>query len=730
MIPLKLVRNDYPKAGKVKDFLYQRKGAAYKNTEPLPEAEVYTICAEFKDGTPSYASVSVNGRGASAVAGYTACGTGRKRKAAFLFKPEACTKDVLVEVFGMPDLVEIGITPGRDEDFIGAAIADRVKPGEVKPPFELKKPLQLVNTAGTDSPSREGLKNALESMRELLPYIKSLGFNGVESYVKWNFVEYEKGKYDWSYYDAVIALAAEYGMHWFPLIIGGSAYALPEWFREGTPGFKGFVCLEHGMENNVPTIFNDHQTPYVVDYLHELGRHYEGNKNVFGIRLGPSGNYGESQYPASGNWGYKGMKEHMHIGWWAGDESASVRFQQWLREKYGDVAALNSAWKEEYESFEEVKTFLPSSTNVKRKRKDFVDWYMWEMTNWCNKWGVWVRDELKSHDIFQSAGGWGLCECGTDFTDQTKGMVPIDGGIRATNEDESYELNFAITRMLSSAARFYGVKFGSEPAGYGTARSVINRLFNIIVNNGQHLFYYHGNFTGCDESAERWLKYAPLLDERSEPVIDVAVLYPDTLSKLSDSSIRYLDGSSFFSQVFPLRRKLDYDFCSEHMILDGALEKNGYKALVFLSRGHDGDFVEAEALEKIDAYVRNGGTVIYPIIRSNAAQGPHTVEDDNSVYMRWLRGDTGKGKVILINTMREPLDAYIDDIAEELIKMENLNPLTRDMLKAEKKRGVYMSALKTGKLVIYNDLMEDTDVVLPDGKTVSLEPVSIKVVAR
>ncbi len=731
MFYLKKVKDDFDMIGKGKDFLYRRKSALYETDEAIPAASKYTICAEFIDGEPNYIFMSVNGIPAARAAGYTSCGTGKLRKSVFIYNAgdEGLAGKVSVSVVGLREIKSLYIVPGWDEALIEAAKADRVKPEEVKPAFTLKRPLQLVtNPGGGETASRDDLPNSLESMKEQVPYARSLGFNGSESYVKWNFVEYERGVFDWSFYDAIVDLGAEYGLSWFPLIIGGSAYALPEWYREEVEGFTGFKCLEHGMENNVPTIFNDQQTPFIVDYLHELGKHYEGNEKVFGIRLGPSGNYGESQYPATGNWGYKGRREHMHIGWWAGDDSAHGRFAAWLENKYGTADKLSEAWKEEINSFDEVRTFLPYQTNEKRKRKDFVDWYLYEMTLWCDKWGVWVRDELKSHDIFQSAGGWGFCEAGTDFTDQTAGMVPINGGIRATNEDESYELNFAITRMLSSAARFYGVKFGSEPAGYGTARSVINRLYNIIINNGYHLFYYTGNFMNCDESTRFWLENAPLLDERAEPIIDVAVLYPDTLSKISDSSIRWLDGSSFFSQVFPMRRKLDYDFCSERMVMDGALEKNAYKALVFLSRNHDGDFVEADVLDKIDAYVQAGGTVIYPVLRSNARQGPQSVEGDQSVYERWQRGDTGKGKVILINTMREPLDAYIDDMADELAKVEGLDSLTLDMLLAKKPRGVYMSALKTGKLALYNDLQTEATVELRNGETITMDPISIKII--
>lgn len=711
--------------------IYSHRGVNYTGDRPLAAAGLYTVAVEFTDGVSVDGSVAVNGRGATPIAGWTMCNTGKERLGAYVW--EATEEDVgkvpSVTVRGVPTLKKLTLLPGRDEAVIARAKELRVKPEEIKLPFELERGMQLVSSVGDLSPycDREDLPKSLENMAELVPKMRSLGFNGIESYVRWDMVEYEKGVFDWSYYDAVVELGAKYGMKWFPLIIGGSAYALPEWYREGEPGFQGFACLEHGIENNCPTIFCEQQTPYVKKYLHELGDHYNpmGDK-VFGCRLGPSGNYGESQYPASGNWGYKRREEHMHIGWWANDPFAHKKFAAAMEKKYGEIQKLNSAWGTDLGSFEEVRCFLPVMTDNRRRRKDFVDWYMDEMTDWCNRWAVWVREKMPDLDIYQSAGGWGYTECGTDFTDQTKGMVPVNGGIRATNEDESYELNFAITRMLSSAARFYGVKFGSEPAGFGTVRSAINRLYNIIINNGSHLFYYYGNITQSELGSERWMEYAPLLDQRSEPRIEVAALYPDTQSKLSDGCIRYLEGSSFFGQVCPLRRHLDYDFCSERMVADGALDR--YKVLVILGRNHDGDFIEAETLEAIDQWVRRGGTLICPVLQSNNVRGPMSVEGDRSVFGRWASGDTGLGKVFLPNVMREPLEDYIDAIDGILRSLDFLDPLTKKMLTAEHPRGVYVSALESGKLCLYNDLLTPAKVTFSDGETVEMEPISIKLV--
>jgi hypothetical protein len=725
------------------ELLYHRRAIGFRIEEDqIEKADEYAIIIEYRDDTVAHSMVTYHSDAevspkprerildakAREIAGYTLCGTGRVRHA--VFQTDALSfkhgqnggADLRVE--GISNLISFEIVPGGCDEAVAQAKEERVSPVEASPMMELNNPLQLITTAGTDQTYFKDLPKSLDTMKDLCPYARRLGFTGVESYVKWNFVEREQGVFDWSYYDAIIDLAAEYGLKWFPLIIGGSAYALPEWYHD-LDGFTGFTCLEHGLPCNVPSIFNDHQTPYVKRYIHEFGKHYEGNDNVYGVRLGPSGNYGESQYPAGGNWGYKGMREHMHFGWWAGDKDASAAYLAWLASKYADIAELNGAWDENYDSFGDIETYHPL-TSARRKRKDFVDWYMFEMSDWCEKWGIWMREELKSHDIYQSAGGWGYVECGTDFTDQTKSMVKIGGGIRATNEDESYEVNFAITRMLSSAARFYNVPFGSEPAGFGLARSLIGRLFNIIVNNGQHLFYYHPGFANHDLGSDRWLKYSPLLEQRAYPFIEVGVLYPDTMTKMDDSTIRYLDGSAFFSQVYSLRRKLDFDYCSEQMVLDGALEN--LKVLVFLSRYHNGDHVEADVLRRIDEWVADGGTVIYPVIRSNAVDGPGSLEGDYTIYNKWRSGDVGAGRVMFIDAIREPLDLYIDDVVSELRDMEFLDPLTQTMLSIRKPDQVYASVLENGLVVLYNNTPRDVVVEVEGKPTVAMEAISIEIV--
>ncbi len=590
------------------------------------------------------------------------------------------------------------------------------RPPLVEPALRLSRPVQLVTTAGADAARPEELPRALESLRELLPLARALGFNGIESYVKWDFVERSPGVFDWSYYDAVVAEIERHGLRWFPLLIVGSAYTLPEWFYH-SPENRGFVCLEHRLRNDIQSIFCNHQARYVRRFLEEFGKHYGGRKVLLGIRLGPSGNYGEAQYPARGDWGWRGRPIHTHIGYWAGDPCAKPHFQNWLRQRYSRIEKLNQSWQENYGSFMEIEPFLPLTALTRRKRLDFADWYMGAMSEWCRQWAEWARAALPDAVIHQSSGGWGPVEIGTDYTHQARTMARLKGGIRLTNESDNFAQNFAITRMASSAARYYGAALGYEPGGFGSARGVAARLFNMITNGGEHLFFYHANLCGNDQAIEAWLAHAPLLDRRAAPLIDVAAFYPDATIKLDDETIRYLWASAFLTRAEAMRSTLDFDYVSEPMIEDGALDR--YRVLIFLW----GYVTEKSVLERIAEWVDRGGILIYPERPRGLLE---TVEGDNSVARRWREGQTGRGRVIFFRGDPEPGEPYARFVREQLRALDVLRPPVRRALAIEKPAWVYWSVLENGLLALLNFGDDPAIVRLADGRTLRLEPYTFR----
>ena len=623
----------------------------------------------------------------------------------------------------------IALPAGATEiSIIGIPSIHAITVTDTKPPYEptpdvpstlkLSNPLNLVTSAGTDSERPEQLPQALARMRQNLPLLRALGFNGIESYVKWDFIESKKGVFDWTYYDAIVAECAKYNLKWFPLLIVGSSYSMPEWFHD-SPENVSYECLEHGMKVDIPTIFHEGQVQYVRRFLSEFGKHYANNPNLLGIRLGPSANYGEAQYPATGDWGYKGQKMHTHLGYWVGDPYAQIAFRRSLEKRYATIADLNKAWGgTTYASFDAVKTFLPVSARNNRMRQDFSTWYMDAMTEWCEKWATWAREALPTATIYQSSGGWGAVEIGTDYFAHTKSMAKLKGGIRLTNENDSYVNNFCVTRPAASAARFYGARFGTEPAGFSSVRGVMNRLYNIITNNGQHLFYYDGNLWSNDQSPDMWMKYAPLLDQRAQPQQDVAVFYPDTANKLSDGVMRWLGGASFFNAAYAFRSVMDYDFANEQMILDGALDK--FKVLVFLV-GRD---AEQPAIEKIDAWIRKGGVVIFPSREGSNQRPLASVEGDATIFEKWRKGDTGKGRVIFYDWHPITKD-YCDFLRKQLSTIPEVRKELRDAVAMTKPETTYWALLTTGKLVFLNYGDDPAEIKLVDGRTLTVEPYGI-----
>lgn len=91
---------------------------------------------------------------------------------------------------------------------------------------------------------------------EALRYVKEHGFTSVQIYVQWRLFEPEKrGEFDWSFYDREIRALQQAGLKFVPFLPLGPKYTVPEWWLRD-PNHRGLVCLEHGKESPVESIWN------------------------------------------------------------------------------------------------------------------------------------------------------------------------------------------------------------------------------------------------------------------------------------------------------------------------------------------------------------------------------------------------------------------------------------------------------------------------------------------
>lgn len=645
---------------------------------------------------------------------YTRLNTETERSAYFAFR-DVPSGLAALRVAGLQYLGAINVYPSFTEaDW--EAVSKSV-PTDVRPIVELTRSMELVTTAGIDVRGGvEALESSLTAMHELAPLAKVLGFTSVESYVTWKRIEPEQGQFDFSFYDAIVEKLGQYDLKWFPLLIVGSAYALPDWFLYSDENV-GFECLEHGVPNDIQSIWSPYHKPHVERVLNAFGEHYDGTGVLEGVRLGPSGNYGESQYPAGGHWpSAREGDMHIHIGYWAGDPYARADFRKWVETKYESVERLNDAWNADFASFDDVEVVLPQLILNRRQRIDTSEWYTDSMSDWCAWWAGVSREALPSTTMYQSAGGWGFRESGTDYTAQTKAMAPLDAGIRLTNETDSYEQDFYATRLAATAARLYGVPLGFEPASSHTARGVAGRLFNTISTNGDHFFTYHSNVFNHQMNIDSWLEHLPLLDSRQDPLVEVAVYYPETMNQLEDAAFRHLYAWGFNPRAREVRRQVDVDYLDERLIREGFLDR--YKTLVFAW----GDTIEADVQAKIDAWIQRGGVALYPSFPKGDQM---TVEGDRSVFRKWMRGETGRGAFRRFPGDMEPPSLYGDWVGGRLRELDNLDKLTQLALETIHPEHVFITIQNDGHFLILNYEDLAATVELPGHFEEIVDPYSI-----
>jgi hypothetical protein len=646
---------------------------------------------------------------------FTRLNTGQVRRALFEFTPAAldwmASTHVHLKIAGLQSLLRLRVF-SQVSTVKWNAVRDSV-PVDVQPMVKLNRPMQINCTVGiADVGNPPPLAASLENIREYAPLAKVLGFTSIECFVRWDMIEPHPGAFDFSHYDRIVEAIRRYGLKWFPNLVITSAFALPSWFFE-QDDYTPFRCLEHDQINQSPSIWNAHNREHVVRVLNAFGGHYGAMGVLEAVRLGPSGNFGEAQYPAGagGTLGFQGKRMHAHIGWWAGDSCARVDFQRFLSERYTTVERLNAVWEEQFTAFDQPAPQLPEHFRTRQGRLDMTEWYTASMSNWCGFWAQAARHAMPDIPIYQSAGGWGYRESGTDFSALSESMRDSRGGIRLTNETDSFEQNFYATRLASTAARLYGIMLGYEPAGFHSARGVGARFFTCIATNADNLYTRHQVLFTRPDAVANWLRDYPLLDQRANPLVDVAIYYPETMSQLDDGAFRYLYAWGFNPRAAEVRRRIDADFLDERLIRAGFLER--YKVLVFCW----GNVINADVQQAIDRWIRAGGVAIYP-----ARNPQETVQGNSTLFTAWERGDTGNGVFYRFQGDMEPISFYGDFVENALRNTPSLHRWTQSALRIQRPPRVYLSVLENGTLFALNYNEQPVSIALEGHWSATLQP--------
>ena len=544
---------------------------------------------------------------------------------------------------------------------------------------------QQIIIGGFDPGTHGDTKNALAGLEKAMPQFQKLGVTSHEVYVRWNLCEPEEGKWDWSAYDGYVELYKKHNLKWVPFLICGSAYSLPDWYYK-KPGSQGYVCLEHGTESDVQSLWNPEMRKHVADFLKAFCEHYRDSGTIESILLGVTGNYGEAIYIATPNDDWTADvhgKFHTHPGFWAGDPFAEASFKKWVKDKYGTTEKLRAAWGEKAPAIEDVKPFLKKNNPANdRAWIDFVDWYTESMTDYAKFWLTETRKNFPKGDIYLCTGGHAPPPHGADFAEQTRIAAEIGGGVRITNEASDYELNFSLTRWVASGAQQYGAYYSFEPAGGVNAAGVVVRVYNAAASGARGLHYYWPNIADSEAATENFIRNVGVFHHPHKPVTEIAVFYPSTYIKLH--------GQNFLEPLRPLRDRFDFNYASEKQIRDGAL-KNA-KALIVMQT----DVMERETSQAISKWLKDGGLLV------RTDKKLHTVEGGDVTF-----DDVGHGAILGIDAEGKS-EKFRQFAADVLAKAPQLSPQSRAMVAADgKEDGLFVTLVENDTLLWLNSTDKD-----------------------
>lgn len=435
--------------------------------------------------------------------------------------------------------------------------------------------------------------------RQALRIVKDAGFTSVQIYVFWNRIEPQRrGEFDWSYYDRQVKLIQEAGLKWVPFLIFGPAYGFPKWWLE-SDRHVGYRCLEHNTENAVESLWNPVWRDEVTRLLTAFAGHYLPMNVIESVQPGITGDYGEAIFPAVGNW--PGMY-HTHRGYWCMDDYAQADFRRAMREKYGSVEAMNAKWRSHYADFEELRPFLRHKAPSRTAYFDMMMWYKASMTDYDAFWMRECRRLFPDTPVYMCTGGSEEPWLGADFAEQARASARFGGGIRLTNETNTFSENYYSTAHTVSACKHYGAYMGLEPVGPMLPKGVTARMFGSAAYGNRQIFHYYANLVSekyGHAGAERVKKYAPLIRERM-PESRVAMFWPldqawveaQPVSKAIEQAMNYI------------RRQYEVWMLSETLVLDDALDRCSVLVMLGVS------FTRREVLEKIARWVERGGVLL------------------------------------------------------------------------------------------------------------------------
>ena len=181
--------------------------------------------------------------------------------------------------------------------------------------------------------------------KEDLKNIRAAGFNTLQLWVLWSWVEARPGTYDFADYDRLVSLAEETGLK---VVLSAIAEVQPLWIHREIPGSEMVNHLGHKVVSTnrtechfgvSPGACFDHPQVWerMQSFFQAVVGRYKKAQNLYGWDA------------------WNELRWNVHAqGLVCFCEHTMKYFREWLGKKYGGLDGLNSAWKRRYVSWDDV----------------------------------------------------------------------------------------------------------------------------------------------------------------------------------------------------------------------------------------------------------------------------------------------------------------------------------------------------------------------------------------
>lgn len=418
-----------------------------------------------------------------------------------------------------------------------------------------------------------------------------------EDYIAWAEVEAEQGKWDFSQHDKICSAFRAGGLHY---VVYNWAHFPPMWLRNGTDRTL-MRCVEHKQDTYYLSIFDPRTIGYYDHFYKAIHDHFADRiDSIYACILGP---YGEGNYPI----GFGGFVEfgHCHEGYWCQDPYAIANLRDAMRVKYGRIGSLNKAWGVELTSFVQVLPPHEIAEGVKpspeafrtpqdrRRWLDFITWYHQAMIDFAEKSINVVARYYPLEKIRIKPGGNSEGANPISWGTYCPGYAKMAAKYGIVLQPADFQGAYFGDKWVGTAYQFYGVTMSTEPWQSLEHPQFIRRMFSEASVGAGQLFVYQ-----YWKHADDVRKYIHLYTgKQGNP--DLAIYFPTTLYRLGGDAGATVKAGSLMRDI------TDFDVLDELLIQDGAL--NGrYRTLLMFQ----GDCVEQAILDKIEAWVKRGGTLV------------------------------------------------------------------------------------------------------------------------